>query len=353
MTPLSRVGNEMTSQPAETIHNPTKVDEAGIQAILATGKLAIIAFDEACYDEALLQDINALCRIFGDELGVRFYRHHKTCFDGDRLALLPDVAWLSLDCMKQFRSLECLSDLRNLKKLQLGLYELLDPGMLSGLCLEELVELRIWDYWGPDLDLGPLERCHRLESLIISGQTNGIESICRLPALKSLRLKSIPKKYSLPRVDFLPSLRELALESGSREDIDDVSSGSLDKLSVNKILGLTTIGNLARFPSLTHLRVENQSQLPSVNLGSAPLLEKLTLANCKTLGDLGNLRKLASLTQLKKVTFDMTAINPDDLLAAPLPASIRTLRFWTGRKKADLLIRARLDALGYNDRPWG
>lgn len=343
----------MTSQPAEIIHNPTKVDEAGIHEILAKGKFGIIAFDDACYDETLLREINALCRIFGAELGVRFYRHHKTGFDGHWLALLPDVAWLSLDCMTPLRAPEYLRDLRNLRKLQLGLYDQPDSGLLSGLCLEDLVELRIWDSSEPSLDLSPLERCHRLELLVISGQTKGIGSISRLPVLRTLRLKSIPKKHQLPRLDLLPSLRELTLESGSREDIDDVSSSSVEKLSVNRILGLATIGNLARFPSLNHLRVENQSQLITVELGQIPLLKKLVLANCKKLGDLGDLRELASLIHLKKVTFDRTAVDLDGLLNAPLPASLRTLRFWTGKVKADRVIRVRLDALGYNDRPWG
>lgn len=353
MTPLRRVAIDMAFRPTERIQNPAKVDRARIEAILATGKTATIQFSAPGYHNALLQDINELCQIFGDELEVRFYGHYQSGFDGKWLAQLPDVVWLSLDCLMTMQSSASLSDLSRLRKLSLGIHELADPKILSTLGLEDLVELRIGDCKKPNMDLAPLARCHRLESLGISAHVNGIDAISRLPALQRLWLGSISKKHSLPRIDTIPCLRRFELMLGGRDNFDELASCSVEELSVTMVRGLVSIGNLARFPSLKHLQIQNQAQLTALDLGNvAKSLEKFLLLECKNLADLGDLQLLASLIHLKKWNIAKTALNLNDLLAAPLPASLRTFGFWTGKLKEDRAIRARLDDLGYDDKYW-
>ncbi|MEK7950385.1 hypothetical protein [Luteolibacter soli] len=340
-------------KPPDRIQNPTKIDRTRIEAILTAGKRPTIQFDDAHYNDALLNDINGLCRIFGDELEIRFYGHYQNGFDGKWLTHLPDVAWLSLDCLTTMRSTEYLADLANLRKLAFAVFESRDPKILEGLCLEQLVALRIGESRKLVVDLGPLERCGRLESLNISAQNNGLEVVSRLSTLQSLSLCSIARKIPLPRTDLIPSLRKMLLILGGREEIDGISSNSLEELDVIRVRGLSSVGNLARFPSLKYLTIEDQAQLATVDLGNAPeTLEKLMLVNCKSLADLGNLQALPSLVRLEKLCISNSVLDLEDLLAARLPASLRSFGFWTRRAKEDRAIRTRLDALGYDAQFW-
>lgn len=333
----------------DRITDPTEIDRSAIRVILQAGRTPTIQFSEPGYDQKLLAEVDDLCRIHAEKIEVRFYGHYSSTFDAAWLSYIPNVRWLSLDCLYGITSLEHLSRLQHLRSLSLGIHELDVPDILSSLNLENLTDLRICETRKASIDLSPLVKCQKLERLHLASHTKGFSCLSELGQLKSLNLASIPKKQSLEVLAQIRNLKKLGIVLGGRTDFDEVSHPILEELSVVRVLGLSTLGDLGRFPSLRTLTVEDQLRLTSIDTAKMPReLRELKLANCK------NLRLDASLGHLKKLeelVLARTATDLDALLASALPASLHAFRIWTGKRKLDELYRGKLDALGYAEFP--
>ncbi len=75
-------------------------------------------------------------------------------------------------------------------------------------------------------------------------------------------------------------------------------------------------------------------------------MQSVRIFNCKTLRNLEGLEYLANL---KSIRIGMTAIQIDSILQQRLSASLRTFAFYTGKKKKNAEVRAKLDAIGYQE----
>src|SRR5208282_327068 len=67
------------------------------------------------------------------------------------------------------------------------------------------------------------------------------------------------------------------------ESLAEFSSQSVCTLQILRVRGLQSLGDLSRFPSLRHLRIEDQLQLKLLDL-TGTRLYRLWLSNCKNLG---------------------------------------------------------------------
>ncbi len=327
------------------ITDPQRVDAAMVKAILARGARPTIQFSRSGASTELLASVNELCREFGDRLEVRFFGHHSETFDGGILTHIPDVHWLSLDCLMTISGENNLAQLPNLTKLTFGVYRFDKPDFLDALPLERFTWLSLGENAKKNINLRYLDRCGALEHLFLAGHTRGIEAISRLPKLSQLWLGSIPKKQTLEFLSDLAPLRSLNLILGGRRSLDEFRHPDLEELAVLRVRGVETLGSLGRFPKLRKLQVEDQLQLRAIDLTGAALKE-LILLNCKNLETLSGLDDVPGLQHLRA---SRTSLDLDALVERVWPPSMDILALYSGSERWNTSARAKLDQRGYRE----
>jgi hypothetical protein len=331
---------------AERITDPTEIPTELIDRLIAESGEAVIQFSKPLEDPGFLRAVDTLCQKHGDALEVRFYGHYSVAFDASVLRHIPNVRNLSLDCLLRTGPLDALFGLTKLTKLSLGIFELRDPMILTKIGIRHLRDFSIGETKTGKIDLSPLAQCQQLTTLWIEAQPEGMKELQGLAGLKDLTLRRIGKDHSIAFASKVPNLKRLKVILGGRDDIDEIGHDSLEKLEIVWVRGLSRLGNLSRFPSLQKLLIEDQLQLKAIDMATAPAkLRLLTILNCKNLSTVGS---LAGLSALEEVVVGRTAVD-FDLLAASLPKSVRTVRFWEGKKKRDMETRVKLDSLGYQE----
>lgn len=327
------------------ITDPTDVSAVTIRQILDRGAQPTIQFSKPGAEQSLLRQVNNLCKEFGDALEIRFYGFYNTVFDAAILDDIPDVQWLSLDCLTTIRNEDRVGDLKALKKFVFGVYQFDRPDFINILPLGQLKILRVLENAKRNIDLSPIVGCHDLSELTVSSQTRNLADISALNQLQKLNLNSIPTKQYLDFVCDMKGLRTLQLILGGRSSIDEISHDGLEDLSIVRVRGFERLGSLARFPSLRRLQVEDQLKLVEIDLRDAPLRELFAI-NCKNLESLIGLSNLATLQQLRIYG---TKMDIEDLAIRDWPPSMDILALYSGRSKRDAQIRGMLDERGYRE----
>lgn len=330
------------------INNPIAINRDQIAAILERGWRPTIQFSTPGASATLLRKVNSLCVEFGARLEVRFYGHYGTAFDASVLAALPDVAWLSIDCIDAILEPHRIADLRRLRKLSFGVYRFDDDGLLESLPLEQLERLALGPTARAGFDLAVLRRCAHLAELFLDGRMRSIEALADLPALEKLSIGSLPKKRGLQFLGRLRSLRSLTLILGGRPDIDEFEHDDMEALSIVRVRGFGDLGSLRRFPRLKTLQIEDQLQLRSLDLAGASL-QSVTLMNCKSLE---RLEGLDDLTDLREFRVGQTSLDLDELVARTWPRSMDVVALYSGSAKWNATARAALDRRGYREASW-
>ncbi|MFA6072348.1 MAG: hypothetical protein WC810_27620 [Janthinobacterium sp.] len=334
-----------TRQP-QRIQNPERIDAGAIRAAIASGQQVLVQFNTLGEPGPLLADLDALAASCGTALTIRIYGYDPRVFDVRILRALPHVASLSIDCHRQAIHLEALGELRHLKRLSLGVYELAQADILQLDNLRGLEYLNLGESARNNIDLAPLRHYAHLASLAIEGHSQHIDTLASLPALHELSLYRIKNKVALDFISEMAGLDRLLLQLGGRESIAHIEAPLLRKLEVIRVRGLETLGDIGRFPLLQALWVEDQIKLRHIALGPNPVLERLNLHTCKTLDSLPG---LAALPALRQLSASETMLDMDTLLAHGLPASLTHARLRTGRKTRDDAIAAQLVQLGYEE----
>jgi hypothetical protein len=327
------------------INNPTDVEAKAIDAILARGACPTVQFSEPPYPPGLLKRVNDLCRQFGDALEVRFYDHYEDGFDANVLIDLPDVSWLSVDCLLRIQNEATICQLKRLTKLSFGVYWFDDPSFLSRLPLEPLTKLLLSETARKNFDLRPLERCKSLYQFGVTGHRKNLECLGGLPLLTDLTLSSTPKQQKLGFLNKLKPLRSLTLLLGGRVDLQEFSHPLLEELEILRVRGFEWLGPLARFPRLRRLHIEDQIQLHSLAIDN-PNIEELIVGNCKTLESISGLDQLPKLRHLR---IYRTKVDLNPLLDQAWPRSMDVLALYCGSERWNAAARAKLDQRGYRE----
>jgi len=330
---------------AERIENPETIDHSAIEEILHSGRTATLQFSQSVYTDTLLNDVNQLCRAFGSRVEVRFYGHYAGEFDAAVLSALPDVRWLSVDCLTTIRNADSLWQLPALERLSFGVYEFDKPDFLSWIPAERLTHLLLGETRKRNMDLAPLGQCKSLRSLFLQGHTRHIDALGEATALGELRLGSIAAKQDLAFVKEIRALKSLELLLGSRTNFNGVSHPTLETLRLIRVRGLETLGELQRFPSLKQLHIEDQAKLGSISLADLQLRE-MVLFNCKTLCEIEG---LAQQTELTSFRTSRTQLDLEALLDFPWPPAMETVALYSSREKWNKSARKKLDDLGYRE----
>ena len=332
-----------TRQP-QCIQNPERIDAGAIRAAIASGQQVLVQFNTLGEPEPLLAELDALAASCGTALTIRLYGYDPKVFDARILRALPHVASLSIDCHRQAIHLEALGELRHLKRLSLGVYQLAEADILQLDNLRGLEFLYLGESARNNIDLAPLRHYAHLARLAIEGHSQHIDTLASIPALHELSLYRIKNKVALDFISEMARLDRLLLQLGGRASLAHVEAPLLRKLEVIRVRGLETLGDIGRFPLLQALWVEDQIKLRHIALGPNPVLERLNLHSCKTLDSLPG---LAALPALRQLSASETMLDIDALLAHGLPASLTHARLRTGRKTRDDAIAAQLVQLGY------
>ncbi len=167
-----------------------------------------------------------------------------------------------------------------------------------------------------------------------------------LSDLEFLSLNSI-KKTPVDFVNRLKKLKTLKFILGGRENIQEIEENEIENLELVWVRGFNDLSNISNFKNLKTLLVEDNIQLPKIHFDKEfKGLSDLKILNCKTLESVTGLDRLTALEQLR---IAKTAIEFDNFIKQEFPKSLRTLAFYTYKKKIDDKIRATLDGLGYKE----
>jgi hypothetical protein len=311
------------------VQDPLSLSSDDIGARIARHGRVVVQFSGPhAHNPEVLEQLDGLCRAFGDRLEVRFSGHHERGFDASVLRRLPNVGNLRLDQLNAIRNEEALADLHSLSALQFGVYDFDRPDFLSSLRLDRLSTLALMTLKKP-FDLSALARCQTLDTLFLDGPIRNLDAVAGLAALRRVTLRSCPKSVSLGFLNDIPNLRELVLVLGSRDTIDDLASASLNSLTVMQVRGLRSLGDLARLPVLRRLWIENQLQVTGLDLSGADL-EYVWISNCTSLGRIDALERQGSLRvfQAGLMAMDMNALRD-----FPWPPGMQTVRLFSRSKK--------------------
>ena len=145
------------------INDPTAISREHLNEVLGRGVHPTIQFSKPGYTPGFLKEINNLCTEYGPDLEIRFYGHYSDTFDASVVRHLPDVQWLSVDCLMRIRNEHELARIPNLRKFSLGVYEFDNPGFLATLDLTQLRRLALSENRHKNFDLSPLAHCAELE----------------------------------------------------------------------------------------------------------------------------------------------------------------------------------------------
>lgn len=333
-------------RPQNRINNPEKIDRLLINKDLKDGKLVIVQFSDKLYSEKVLADLNELCLEYDDNFSVRFYGHYQGSFDCKTLLKLANIKALLLDCILKADNLEVLTELKNLRRLSLGVFELKETEIFQADNLQNLKELIIGETRTKALNLEYLENYTDLNYLIICGHTKNIDVVGKLADLEYLGLNSI-SKVKLNFVNKLKRLKSLHFVLGGQESLDEIEENEIETLEIIRVRAFNSLKNISNFKKLKTLFIEDQIQLTELHFDKEiSTLTDFKLINCKTFKSLTGLEKLTGLNQLR---IYKTEINFDEFIKQQFPKSLGILAFYTSKTKIDREIKERLIKLGYKD----
>lgn len=333
-------------RPQNRINNPEKIDRLLIDKDLKDGKLVIVQFSDKLYTDKILADLNELCLQYDDNFNVRFYGHYQSSFDCNMLLKLPNIKALWLDCLLKADNLEVLTELKNLRRLSLGVFELRETEILQANNLKKLKELIIGETRTKAFNLKYLENYTDLNSLSICGHTKNIDVVSKLTDLEYLGLNSI-SKVKLNFVNKLKKLKSLHFVLGGRENLDEIEENEIETLEIIRVRAFNSFKNISNFKKLKTLLIEDQIQLTELHFDKEiSTLTDIKLINCKTFKSLTGLEKINSLNQLRIYKTD---IQFDEFIKQQFPNSLDILTFHTAKTKIDKEIKERLLKLGYKD----
>jgi protein phosphatase 1 regulatory subunit 7 len=332
-------------KPHKRISNPEKIDRTLIHKDLKDGKSVIVQFSDKLYSDTILANLNELCLEYDDNFSIRFYGFHQNFFDCRTLLKLPNIKALWLDCLLDVNNLEVLTELKNLSRLSLGVFELKKTEIFQANNFQNLKELIIGETRTKALNLKYLESYKDLNHLIICGHTKNIDVIGKLKNLDYLGLNSI-SKVPLGFVNELKKLKSLHFLLGGRENLNEIEENEIETLNIIRVRAFRSFENISKFKKLKNLLIEDQIQLTELNFKNSTTLHDFKLINCKTFKLLTGLERLNGLNQLR---ISRTDINFEEFIMQPLPKSLNILAFYTEKAKIDKEIRQRLLKLGYTD----
>jgi protein phosphatase 1 regulatory subunit 7 len=326
------------------IDNPISIDILYINNEISKGKIVTIQFSTpAAYNDKLTQ-LNNICKEYDENLSIRFYGHYFLKFDCCVLKKISNVKNLSIDGLSEIKNIYVLTELENLRVLELSFYDLMEYEFFKADNFKQLIELNIGATNSKKLNLEYVGNFKLLKSLTIEEHTKNIEAIGEIPNLKYLCLRSI-KNRPVEFINNLKKLKTLRFLLGSRENIKELKENEIENLDISWVRGFNNIDNVSKFRKIKNLLIEDNIQLSKINFNDDLLaLNSLKILNCKTLNSLSGIQFLPSLS---KLIIGRTDIDFETIIKQKFPATLKVFTFYTGKKNLDAEIASIIQKRGY------
>lgn len=287
----------------------TDINEGFVQEIVSLPKEDVITIQICDYiSEKALITLNEVFRLRPDVTFRVYGDDERKVYNGwnlSFLSLIPSVSKLMLNC---FRCLETdfsvLSELQNLRSLELGVYDVKDYSFLKNLTdkLERLFIDAEMKSGKAKIDCRWLLRYHELHTLYLGRIEKNLDCIVGLGKLSKLTLRGGGAKD----LSFLKKLqlRELEISwcNASKEDWntlkDFTSLKSLTLISIKKLEDIAFITTLPNLEELKLIWMGAVAKLPDLSN-----LVKLRSIDCDTCNKLIDVSGLVNVKSLEKVCF--------------------------------------------------
>jgi hypothetical protein len=328
------------------INNPKSIDEEMIAALISSGAQEVVLqfVEEAHYNPSLLDAINNACTRFGSKLTVRFYGHYSNGgrFNCAWLRYLSDVRSLSLDCLMNIEGANRVAELEHLDAFAFGIFESDIPDLLRYPSLARVHKLVLATTRKNNIDLAPLGKYQRLETLFLNAHARNIATLGDLASIQRLSLSQIAKSVSLRFVGRMKGLRSLTVLLGGRTSAEELAHPKVIHLEVLRVRGFVEI-DLSTFPQLQVLRIEDQIQLRSLELNDGTSVRWLSIWNCK---NLSSLLGLGHAVALESLSLGRTSLEPGSVLNNA-PSSLKRLVISGFGRRKDEELESRIRSKGY------
>ncbi len=332
-------------QKITRIQNPTKLDYAYIDRELNEGSHVIVQYSDMSFTPKILAELDALCKKYNRNFGIRFYSQSYELFDCKLIKNIPNVKCLYVDSLMAADNIMALTELTSLKKFVLGIYGLKETEILDSENFRKLEELIIGSTKSTTLNLEYLARYNNLKVLCIVEHTKNIEAVGNLSGLESLSLNCI-KNIPIGFINKLKKLKTLNFMMGGRENILEVEGNNIESLEIIQPRGFNDLSNISRFQQLKTLVVTDVAHLEKIHFDQKmPFLKSIRISRCKTFKSLTGLQNLVALERLD---IFWTDINFDLFINQEFPTSLKTIIFNANKKaKLDEVIKQQIKERGY------
>ncbi|MDX2063290.1 MAG: hypothetical protein SFY70_09540 [Bacteroidia bacterium] len=268
------------------------------------------------------------------EILLRIYDSHVNEVDLEFLKQLPSIKRLSIDCVRDVKSIKPISNLKKLTALRIGIFDFHSLHWLNDVP-DTLKELHLYQMHSKNISLDVIRRFQDIEYLYIEGQSKGIEAVQYLKKLEKVALRSISTK-TLNYLSELPNLWSVDIKLGGIRNFDALTTlpnlKYLELWQVRKLSDLFFISSLAPLQNLFLQSLPNVEKLP--NLAQLKSLRRISLWNMKGLKDFSACRHAPSLTEFSYV--DARGKNPRDLQPVLDNPSVTAVRCGFGSEKKNI-----------------
>lgn len=301
----------------DRIEIKSKLSEDEVKELLSNKHLQVIQFSEPI-EPGTFELINNLFLTERDDVKIRAYGFYGQTCDLCFLASLPNVTRFTIDCIREVNHLNALTQLKKLKALHIGIYNLDSfeilthiPDTLESIMLEQTKSKK------PDLAV--LDRFSGLKKLYIEGHSKNIDVIGCLHQLEDVTLRSITTKD----VEFLNPLKKLwslDIKLGGINNFSTIEGmNNIKYLELWQVRGLKDLSFISSLTGLQYLFLQSL-----INVETLPALDDLsrlrkvhleTMKGLKDISSLGQAHSLAEFTHLSAMNMGMEEYIP--LLSNP------------------------------------
>jgi hypothetical protein len=265
-------------------------------------KIVSIYTTKVSRDEELMTWWNGLSKSWKSYFKERFELAETDSADLDMLYRFVSIDSLNLSGNRSIKSLSPLSELRDLKVVDISNTQIQDLGPISNVTFLESLNISNT----PTSDIQFIKYSDRLRFLDISNtQVDSIAELINLKNLISLKIQKAPIA-SFSVIDEFQNLEELDLRESGFNNAENIKSlKKLKKLNLSR-------NYLINFSALQGLVAMQYLDLSESNIQDlSPLSEMADLEILDiTQTPVGDLNPLANLKKLKKVSADQTQITP-------------------------------------------
>lgn len=282
------------------------------------------------------------------DIELRVYGFYSQECDLAFLRNMTHVRKFSADCLRSVVNAEAVCDLRELRSLSIGVYDLESFDFLKGLATEKVFKLALMATRSKKPDLGILAAFPHLTTLFIEGQERRIETIAGLPDLCDLTLRSV----SPDNLDFIKPLQHLTsldIKLGGITNLQALRGlNTIKYLELWQVKGLSDIGVVGTMLGLQSLFLQSLKNVVSIpDLSRLTRLRRVFLENMKGLKDFA---PIASAPALEEFVHAMaTGSSPEDYAALLGAGTLKKAAVRFGSKKKDDAFRALARRHGIGD----